>query len=209
MADLTEASSSASLSGSSNFEVFLNFRGEDTRNNFTGFLHKALKNRGINVFFDSEKLWTGEAIGPALLRAIEGSKISIPIFSKGYASSKWCLLELSKILHCHKSNGQMVLPIFFDVEPSHVRNQTGSFEGPFRKHKKNFKPDVIESWREALREVGNLKGWVLKEGVNGDQAELVELVVKRVLNDLISTTHLAECKYNIGIDSHVNELLFY
>ncbi|XP_042477764.1 disease resistance protein RUN1-like [Macadamia integrifolia] len=207
MAELNEASSSASASVSSNFDVFLNFRGEDTRKNFTGFLHKALKNSGINVFFDSEKLWVGEAIGPALLRAIEGSKISIPVFSKGYASSKWCLLELSQIHHFHTTNGQMVLPIFFDVEPSHVRNQTGSFEGPVQEHEKNFKPHIVESWREALRMVGNLKGWVLKEDANGDQADLVELVVKRVWGALISSTFLAECKYPIGIDSCVNELL--
>ncbi|XP_043693199.1 disease resistance protein L6-like [Telopea speciosissima] len=201
------SSSSASSSGSSKFDVFLNFRGEDTRKNFTGFLHKALKDSGINVFIDREKLWVGEAIGPALLGAIQGSKISIPVFSKGYASSKWCLMELSQMLHSHTSNGQMVLPIFFDVEPSHVRNQTGSFEGPFREHDKNFDPHIVNSWKEALRMVGELKGWVLKEDANEDQAELVELVVKRVLGELINNTHLAECKYLIGIDSHVNNLL--
>ncbi|XP_043691658.1 disease resistance protein L6-like [Telopea speciosissima] len=210
---MTEASSSSSSSASSssgsssNFDVFLNFRGEDTRKNFTGFLHKALKNSGINDFIDSENLWVGEAIGPALLSAIEGSKISIPIFSKGYATSKWCLLELSHILQCHTSNAQMVLPIFLDVEPSHVRNQTGSFEGPFQEHEKNFEPHTVESWREALRKIGDLKGWVLKEDANEDQAELVELVVKRVLGELINSTHLAESKYLIGIDSHVNHLL--
>ncbi|KAJ4976681.1 hypothetical protein NE237_001787 [Protea cynaroides] len=168
MEELTGASSSSASSyGPSNFDVFLNFRGEDTRNNFTSFLHRALKNSGIHVFIDNEKLWTGEAIGPALLRAIEGSKIMIPVFSMGYASSKWCLLELSQILHCHRSNGQMILPIFLDVEPSHVRHQTGSFEGPFRKHEKHFEPHIVKSWREALRVVGNLKGWVLKADANG------------------------------------------
>ncbi|XP_043697044.1 disease resistance protein RUN1-like [Telopea speciosissima] len=212
MAELNETSSSfssASSSGSSNYDVFLNFRGEDTRKNFTGFLHYALKNKGINVFIDNEELWTGEAIGPTLLRAIQGSKISIPLFSKGYATSKWCLLELSKIIHCHQSQGQMVLPVFLDVEPSHVRNQTGSFEGPFQEHEKNFssQPQIVEDWRKALRVVGELKGFVLKDDANGDQAKLVELIVKRALSDLVSNTYLAECKYSIGMDSRVNHLL--
>ncbi|XP_042519601.1 disease resistance protein RUN1-like [Macadamia integrifolia] len=207
MAQQIEASSYSFSSGSSNFDVFLNFRGEDLRKNFISFLHKALKNRGINDFIDSENLCIGEAIGPDLLKAIKGSKISIPVFSKGYASSKWCLLELSHILDCHKSKRQVVLPIFFDVEPSHVRNQSGSFEGPFREHEKNFESKTVESWREALRVVGNLKGWVLHEDVNGDQAELVELVVKRVSGELINSTHLAECNYPVGIDSHINGLL--
>ncbi|XP_043687873.1 disease resistance protein RUN1-like [Telopea speciosissima] len=210
MAELIEASSSsssASSSRSSNYDVFLNFRGEDTRKNFTGFLDYALKNKGINVFIDNEELWTGEAIGPALLRAIQGSKICIPVFSKGYASSKWCLLELSKVLHCHQANVQLVLPVFLDVEPSDVRNQTGSFKGPFRKHEKNFKPQIVEGWRKALQLVGSLKGYVLKDDANGDQAKLVELVVRRVRNYLISSTQLVECKYRIGIDFHVNKLI--
>ncbi|XP_042483886.1 disease resistance protein RPV1-like, partial [Macadamia integrifolia] len=170
MAALDSASSSSSSSssvastvGSSSYDVFLSFRGEDTRYNFICFLYKALKDAGIDVFLDNENLWTGEVIGSTLLRAIKGSKILIPVFSKGYAHSKWCLQELAQIFQCHKSNGQIVLPIFFHVDPSHVRNQTESFEEAFRKHEEIFEADIVMSWREALREVGNLKGEVLKE----------------------------------------------
>ncbi|XP_042483890.1 disease resistance protein RPV1-like isoform X2 [Macadamia integrifolia] len=199
------SSSSAFTTGSSSYDVFLNFRGKDTRNNFTGFLYKALKDGGINVFIDSQNLWTGEAVGPALGRAIEGSKISIPIFSKGYAHSKWCLRELSHIVQCHRSKGQLVLPIFFHVDPSHVRNQTGRFKAAFQEHKKNFTHDIVKGWKDDLEVVGNLKGEVLDE--TRDQAELVELVVKRVLGELVNTTHLALCKYPIGINSPLNNVL--
>ncbi|KAJ4976826.1 hypothetical protein NE237_001932 [Protea cynaroides] len=162
----SDLASSASFSvtfttGSSIYEVFLNFRGDDTRNNFTGFLNLVLQDRGIDVFIDSKKLWIGEAIGPTLHKAIEGSKISIPIFSEGYAHSKWCLLELVQIVQCHRSKGQMILPIFFHVDPSHVRNQTGSFQEAFQNHRENFEPHIVESWREALRVAGNLKGEII------------------------------------------------
>ncbi|XP_042490421.1 disease resistance protein RPV1-like [Macadamia integrifolia] len=138
------STSATYTTGFSSYDVFLSFRGEDTRNNFISFLNLVLKDRGINVFIDSEKLWTGEAIGPSCLRAIERSKISIPVFSKDYANSKWCMLELAHRLQCHKSSGQIVLPIFIDVDPSHVRNQTGSFEEAFREHEKNFEPHIVE-----------------------------------------------------------------
>ncbi|KAJ4975360.1 hypothetical protein NE237_000466 [Protea cynaroides] len=187
MAELTQTFSSVSLE-SCDFEVFLNFRSKDTRNNFIGFLHKALEDSGIIVFIDSEELWAEESISPALVKVIENSKISIPVFSKDYASSKGCLEELLQIVHYHRSNGQIVLPIFFDVERSDVRDQSGSFEGSFREHEKNFEPQVLESWKEALRMVGNLEGWVLEEDVNGNQAKLVELVVKRVLSEVIKNT---------------------
>ncbi|XP_042510176.1 disease resistance protein RPV1-like [Macadamia integrifolia] len=208
MAALDSASSSSSVAstvGSSSYDVFLSFRGEDTRYNFICFLYKALKDAGIDVFLDNENLWTGEVIGSTLLRAIKGSKISIPVFSKGYAHSKWCLQELAQIFQCYKSNGQIVLPIFFHVDPSHVRNQTKSFEEAFRKHKEIFEADIVMSWREALREVGNLKGEVLKETMN--PAELVDSIVKRALSELVGSTHLTECEYRIDMDSRINDLL--
>ncbi|XP_043687815.1 disease resistance protein L6-like [Telopea speciosissima] len=173
MAALDWASSSdASTTGFSRFDVFLNFRGEDTRKNFTSFLKLLLKDRGINAFIDSEHLWVGEPIGPALGRAIKVSKISNPIFSKGYADSKWCLRELDQIVRCHRSDGQIIVPIFFDVEPSQVRNQTGSFEKAFQEHEKNFDPDTVKTWREVLTVVGNLKGFDLDK--NKVQAEVAE-----------------------------------
>ncbi|XP_042517564.1 disease resistance protein L6-like [Macadamia integrifolia] len=160
MAALDCTSTSITI-GLSSYQVFLNFSGEDTRNNFSGLLYLFLKEKGIDVFIDSEKLWSGEAIGPACLKAIDGSKIFIPVFSQGYAHSKWCLLELAQIRQRHVSDGHLVLPIFFHVEPSHVRNQTGSFEEAFREHEKNFEPHIVEDWRKALRVVGNLKGEVI------------------------------------------------
>ncbi|XP_042491894.1 TMV resistance protein N-like [Macadamia integrifolia] len=120
------AASSRSSSGRS-YDVFPSFRGEDTRNTFTAHLYNALDDAGIHTFKDDERLCTGEEIGPELLSAIEQSRISIPIFSKNYASSKWCLNELVKIVECRKTMNQLVLPIFYDVDPSDVRNHTGSY----------------------------------------------------------------------------------
>ncbi|KAJ4976939.1 hypothetical protein NE237_002045 [Protea cynaroides] len=161
MATLDRTSSSAVFStGSSTYDVFVSFRG-DTRYNFTSFLIRALKNRGINVFSDTKDLWNGEAIDPALLRAIEGSKIFIPVFSKDYANSEWCLLEIAQIFQRHRSNHQKILSIYFKVVPNDVQNQEGSFKEAFLKHEKNFEPHIVEGWREALREIGKLRGEVI------------------------------------------------
>uniref|UniRef100_A0A0A0LFH7 TIR domain-containing protein n=1 Tax=Cucumis sativus TaxID=3659 RepID=A0A0A0LFH7_CUCSA len=62
------------------FDVFLSFRGKDTRSNFASHLNMALRQRGINVFIDN-KLSRGEEISASLLEAIEESKISIVIIS--------------------------------------------------------------------------------------------------------------------------------
>ncbi|KAI6679649.1 hypothetical protein NL676_033530 [Syzygium grande] len=75
-------------------DVFLSFRGEDTRSGFAGHLHAALDRLGIAAFMDEEELRKGEEIAPAILGAIGESRISIVVFSEKYASSGWCLDEL-------------------------------------------------------------------------------------------------------------------
>jgi len=77
-----------------NFDVFISFRGEDTRNNFVSHLYSALKNSGVNAFLDDKKLGKGEELGLELRKAIGGSPISIVVLSPNYARSSWCLNEL-------------------------------------------------------------------------------------------------------------------
>jgi hypothetical protein len=149
------------------YDVFLSFRGEDTSKTFTDHLHTALVQAGIHTFQDDDELPRGEEISDHLLKAIRESKISTVVFSKGYASSRWCLNELVEILKCRKrKTGQIALPIFYDIDPSDVRKQTGSFAEAFVKHEERSKEKVKE-WREALEEAGNLSGWNLKDMANG------------------------------------------
>ena len=143
------------------YDVFLSFRGMDTRNNFTDHLYAALQRSGIFTFRDNERLERGKSISPELLKAIEESRISIVILSKNYASSTWCLDELAKIIQCMKVMGITVLPIFYDVNPSDVRKQMGTFAQAFAEHEERLKENTekVKTWREALSEVANLSGW--------------------------------------------------
>ena len=144
------------------YDVFISFRGEDTRNNFMDYLYNALIGKGINTFRDDEKLERGKPISPALLKAIEESRFTVVILSKDYASSPWCLDELAKIIACKENMGMVVLPVFHYVEPSDVRKQMGTFAQAFVKHEEDRKTRV-DKWRDALRQVGNLAGWHLKD----------------------------------------------
>lgn len=160
----TNGASSSSTTSTNSFEVFLSFRGLDTRNAFTDHLYNGLLNAGIRVFRDDEELRQGEEIGPDLFAGIKNSKILIPILSENYGSSKWCLEELVQIMECKNNDtGHIVLPIFYKVEPAHVRYQKGSFGEAFRERerrerKRHFDPVILEKWKQALKEVGNLKG---------------------------------------------------
>ena len=63
--------SSSSSSGQWIYDVFLSFRGMDTRNNFADHLYAALERSGIFTFRDNERLERGKSISPELSKAIE------------------------------------------------------------------------------------------------------------------------------------------
>ncbi|KAI9072653.1 hypothetical protein K1719_045373 [Acacia pycnantha] len=120
---MAASSSSSSQVPPTKYDVFISFRGSDVRFGFLSHLRKELHEKQIDVY-DDERLERGEEIVPALFEAIEGSMMSLVIFSKDFASSKWCLEELVKIMECKETNEQIVIPVFYDIDPSHVRHQT-------------------------------------------------------------------------------------
>jgi len=157
-------SSSSSFSYAFTYQVFLSFRGTDTRYGFTGNLYKALTDKGIHTFIDDNHLRRGDEITPALLKAIDESRIFIPVFSINYASSSFCLDELVHIIHCYKTKDRLVLPVFFGVEPSHVRHHKGSYGEALAEHKKRFQNDEdnikrLQRWKLALSQAANFSGY--------------------------------------------------
>ncbi|XP_065618161.1 TMV resistance protein N-like [Quercus suber] len=160
----TQTASSSSLS-SWKFNIFLSFCGVDTRKNFTGHLYTALEQKGSLTFKDDEKLERGKYISSELLKAIEESKYAIIVLSTNYAFSRWCLIELAKIVECMKETKLTVLPVFYHVDPSDVRNKMGTLAQAFEEHEKDPKvnKDDIQAWKVALKEVGNISGWHLHD----------------------------------------------
>jgi len=151
----------SSSSHTKNFDVFVSFRGPDTRNGFTNHLFGALQRKGVVAFRDDQTIEKGDFLDSELLYAIEGSQVFIVVFSKHYASSTWCLKELTKIVDWVQQTGRSMLPIFYDVDPSEVRKQSGEFAKAFAEHEERFKDDLemVEKWREALKTSCGRSGW--------------------------------------------------
>ncbi|KAL3739680.1 hypothetical protein ACJRO7_021011 [Eucalyptus globulus] len=156
----------SSLKSKRKYHVFLSFRGEDVRNNFLGHLYKALDQKGIYTYVDSEELRKGEQIDLALMKAIEESQIAIIIFSKDYASSWWCLEELAKIIDRKEERNLMVFPLFYKVEPRELRTPRGSYRDAMAKHESKYGKDSkeVKRWEKTLSDASYLSGWHLKDG---------------------------------------------
>lgn len=140
----------------------MSFRGEDTSKHFADHLYTALLDTGVRVFRDNEEIERGEDVMTEIEGALRESKIAIILFSKDYASSRWCLDELAIIMKLKRSRGLIVVPVFYGVDPSHVRKQNGSIRDAFGKHEEQYKDDMkrVQGWRRALEEVSCLGGFV-------------------------------------------------
>ncbi|GJS34648.1 Toll/interleukin-1 receptor domain-containing protein [Tanacetum coccineum] len=124
-------------------------RGIDTRLNFTDYLYEALVSENISTFLDEQEVETGEELKPELTRAIKGSRASIIVLSKNYASSSWCLDELVLILEQRKQESS-----FGEALLGHKRRMGLEKD----EEKKRQAARKLESWTEALKEVADLKG---------------------------------------------------
>ncbi|KAG2675476.1 hypothetical protein I3760_12G005600 [Carya illinoinensis] len=199
---LPSSSSSSSSTSRWSHHVFLSFRGKDTRNTFTAHLYDALCRRGINTYIDEKDLEKGESISPKLLKIIEESMISIIVLSPNYASSTWCLEELTKILECKETKKQIVLPVFYHVDPSEIRYQRGRFGEALTKHQERFKDNTkVQRWKATLQEVANLAGEHLDNGFHGNKLTIFGMPYSLIkeLGDLkpknLTDMDLSHCKF--------------
>ena len=118
------------------------------------------------MFIDDE-LPRGEEISDEVIKAIEMSRVLVIVFSKNYAESKWCLDELAKFVECMENDQRVLLyPIFYNIDPSEVRDQKGNFGLALAKHEENFKNnmDKVQRWRESLSKAANATRWHYKKG---------------------------------------------
>ncbi|KAL7591001.1 hypothetical protein Lser_V15G33205 [Lactuca serriola] len=207
---MASSSSSASLLNHSDhsihYDVFLSFRGQDTRNSFTDHLYAALVRAGLRTFRDNDDLKRGHELKPEIERAIIESRASIVILSEKYATSSWCLDELLLMLEQRRSFNHFVLPVFYHVDPSDIRDQRQSFaieveEGVERSKWTEYN---VNRWKVALSEVADLTGMV----VSGSEADFIAQIVDAIdckldIMKLVSTpAHLIGMESRaIGINS--------
>ncbi|CAI8600900.1 unnamed protein product [Vicia faba] len=201
--DIIKKESSNKTDQPKTYDVFLSFRGEDNRAKFVSHLHSSLQNAGIYVFKDDNEIQRGDQISFSLLQAIGESRISIVVLSTNYANSRWCMLELEKIMEIGRVKGLVVVPVFYEVDPSEVRHQKGLFGKAFEgliSTTISVDKSTKSNWRKELFDIGGIGGFVLVDSRNesGDIKNIVEHVTR-----LLDRTELFVAEHAVGIESRV------
>ncbi|CAN1745097.1 Disease resistance protein RPV1 [Linum perenne] len=160
---MTESSSPPSsetcpYTGEWEYDVFLCFRGDDTRLGFTSHLMNALSSKQIRTFID-DKLEKTESIDE-LVSILQRSALSVVVFSENFADSSWCLDEVATIAPRMTKFGHRILPVFYNVDPSDVTGDSGSYATIINrefKGKSTYSEDK-RKWMDALKAVANCSG---------------------------------------------------
>ncbi|ANM67383.1 Disease resistance protein (TIR-NBS-LRR class) family [Arabidopsis thaliana] len=181
------------------YDVFTSFSGEDIRVTFLTHFLKELDRKMIIAFKDNE-IERGNSIGTELIQAIKDSRIAVVVFSKKYSSSSWCLNELVEIVNCK----EIVIPVFYDLDPSDVRKQEGEFGESFKETCKNRTDYEIQRWGQALTNVANIAGYHTRKPNN--EAKLIEEITNDVLDKLMKLTPSKDFDEFFGIEDHIKEL---
>ncbi|XP_031503863.1 disease resistance protein RPV1-like [Nymphaea colorata] len=111
------------------------------------------------------------------------------------------------MVECRRADRRrLIIPVFFGVEPSDVGKQEGHFLPAFQKHEKNEKlKEGMRDWKNALREVGKISGFNLKDA-NEHEADLITCILKRIMEE-VNPKYQLMCAYPTDLNSGVNEVI--
>lgn len=144
------------------FDVFLSFRGTDTRKNFVSHLYHSLFKERVRTFKDDEDLLGHQPASPQALQAIEESRVAVVVISVKYTCSNSCLDELMKILECKETQSLVVVPVLYEVDPSDFEQQAKDLADKLGKHaerdnldkvKRRYTMENVTRWKAALIEL--------------------------------------------------------
>ncbi|CAH2046341.1 unnamed protein product [Thlaspi arvense] len=118
---------------------------------------------------------------------IEESKIALAIFSKRYIESDFCLNELVTMDKLAKEGKLVVIPVFYNVRSSDVKNLKGEFGRYFEEMRVRYKdePEKVFLWETSVKSIA--KTIDKHSELNGEDAPLVEATVQEVQRALRNT----------------------
>ncbi|KAL7603599.1 hypothetical protein Lser_V15G19733 [Lactuca serriola] len=101
----------------------------------------------------------------------------------------------SWLRHCY--------PVFYDVEPSEVRKQSGAVAEAFAEHEKE---EAAGKWRQALKEAADLSGWELKKTADGHEAKFIQKIVEELSLQLRAISLNTDEKL-VGMETRIEDVV--
>ncbi|XP_030475847.2 disease resistance protein RPV1-like [Syzygium oleosum] len=160
------------------YDVVLSFTGTDVGSDIANRLYDCLVADRIRVFRYDGTLRTPTE---ELRSSVYSSKICVPIFSRNYAGSSWCLDALALMVeHTSTSGGKKeILPVFYDVDRNLLEKKSLDTKD-LNKQRRKWGDEKVEQWKKALGEAGKVEGWDLSSYKGVGQEGLINIIVREI-----------------------------
>lgn len=160
-------------------DLFISHASED-KDDFVRPLSALLKLYGLDVWYDEFELRIGRSISRSLDKGIANSNFGLLVLSKSFFSKNWTEYELKSLNSYEIENGDVLLPIWKDVDYKEVRE---------------FSPYLADKFALTTNKL-SIEGIALKiiEAVKPDLFSLIhqKLVVEEAMKNAKVETMKAE-----------------
>ena len=114
-------SATASMAPNEEYDVFVSHAYED-KESFVDEFVAALRNQGLKVWYDTDKLKWGSSLREEIDRGLTKSKYGVVVLSPNYINEDkyWTKAELNGLFQVETINGKTILPIWHNLTKKQV-----------------------------------------------------------------------------------------
>ena len=131
------------------YDVFISHASED-KDSVVRPLAIALKNKGVNVWYDEFELKIGDSLRRKIDRGLSKSKFGIVVISRSFIKKGWTNYELDGLMTKAISGQQILLPIWHDITKQEVIDYSPSLAD---KVARNTSQETVEEIAEEIAEL--------------------------------------------------------
>ena len=131
------------------YDVFISHASED-KESVVRPLTIALKNKGINVWYDEFELKIGDSLRRKIDQGLSKSKFGVVVISRSFIKKGWTNYELDGLMTKEVSGQQTLLPIWHDITKQEVIDYSPSLAD---KVARNTSIETLEEIAEEIAEL--------------------------------------------------------
>jgi hypothetical protein len=133
------------------YDIFISHSADD-KDSFVNDLAVALKDAGVDIWYDSDSIGWGQSIRQEIDKGLAYSKFGIVVISPSFIEKHWTNYELDGILNKEGStNVQMILPIWHNITADQVQKYSYSLANKLALNTAlNTIEEIVESVKKMI-----------------------------------------------------------
>jgi hypothetical protein len=138
------------------YDVFISHASED-KESVARPLAKALKERGVNVFFDEITLKLGDNLRESLDTALSKSRYGVVVVSKTFLKKYWTQTELGGLFAKESKGKKCILPIWHEITADEIKDLSPMLADKVAANTNEGIPSIVEQIMDVISEIPSIE----------------------------------------------------